>query len=73
MSNLDIVKRSYDAFSRKDMDGVMGDMHPEIVSHQAQGLPHGGTSRGLAEVERTPLDPPGPARAYALPAAPPAL
>ena len=57
MSNLDIVKRSYDAFSRKDMDGVMGDMHPEIVWHQAQGLPHGGTYRGLQEVKRNIFDP----------------
>jgi hypothetical protein len=57
MSNVDIVKRSYDAFSRKDMDGVMGDMHPEIVWHQAQGLPHGGTYRGLEEVKRNIFDP----------------
>jgi uncharacterized protein len=57
MSNVDIVKRSYDAFSRHDLDGVMGDMHPEIVWHQAQGLPHGGTYRGLDEVKRNIFDP----------------
>jgi ketosteroid isomerase-like protein len=57
MSNVDIVKRSYDAFSRHDLDGVMGDMHPEIVWHQAQGLPHGGTYHGLAEVKRNIFDP----------------
>src|SRR5882757_3410410 len=57
MSNVDIVRRSYDAFSRHDMDGVMGDMHPEIVWHQAQGLPHGGTYRGLDEVKRNIFDP----------------
>jgi ketosteroid isomerase-like protein len=57
MSNVDIVKRSYDAFSRHDMEGVMGDMHPEIVWHQAQGLPHGGTYRGLDEVKRNIFDP----------------
>ena len=57
MSNVDIVKRSYDAFSRHDMEGVMGDMHPEIVWHQAQGLPHGGTYRGLEEVKRNIFDP----------------
>jgi ketosteroid isomerase-like protein len=57
MSNVDIVKRSYDAFAKHDMDGVMGDMHPEIVWHQAQGLPHGGTYRGLDEVKRNIFDP----------------
>jgi hypothetical protein len=57
MSNVDIVRRSYDAFSRHDMDGVMGDMHPEIVWEQAQGLPHGGTYRGLDEVKRNIFDP----------------
>jgi ketosteroid isomerase-like protein len=57
MSNVDIVRRSYDAFSRHDMDGVMGDMHPEIVWDQAQGLPHGGTYRGLDEVKRNIFDP----------------
>jgi len=57
MSNLDTVRRSYDAFSRHDLAGAMGDMHPEIVWHQAQGLPHGGTYRGLAEVRRNIFDP----------------
>jgi ketosteroid isomerase-like protein len=57
MSNVDIVKRSYEAFARDDLDGVMGDMHPEIVWHQAQGLPHGGTYRGVDEVKRNIFDP----------------
>ena len=57
MSNVDIVKRSYDAFEREDMDGVLGDMDPEIEWHQAQGLPHGGTYHGLDEVKRNIFDP----------------
>ena len=57
MSNVDIVKRSYEAFARHDMDGVMGDMHPKIEWQQAQGLPHGGTYRGLDEVKRNIFDP----------------
>ncbi|MDX6426017.1 MAG: uncharacterized protein QOD52_1422 [Gaiellaceae bacterium] len=57
MSNVDIVKRSYEAFARGDLGGVMGDMHPEIVWHQAQGLPHGGTYRGLEAVKRNIFDP----------------
>lgn len=57
MSNLDIVKRSYDAFARHDLDAVLGDMHPEIEWHQAQGLPHGGLYRGLAAVRKNIFDP----------------
>jgi ketosteroid isomerase-like protein len=54
---LDLVKRSYDAFARGDLDGVLADMHPEIEWHQAQGLPHGGTYRGVDEVRRNIFDP----------------
>jgi len=57
MSSVDLVKRSYVAFERGDMDGVLGDMDPEIEWQQAQGLPHGGTYHGLEEVRRTIFDP----------------
>ena len=57
MTSVEIVKRSYDAFARKDLDGVMGDMHPDIEWQQAQGLPHGGTYRGLPEVRANIFDP----------------
>lgn len=57
MSHLDAVRRSYDAFARGDMDAVVADMHPEIEWEQAQGLPHGGTYRGLDEVRRNVFDP----------------
>jgi len=57
MSSVEIVKRSYDAFARKDLAGVLGDMHPEIEWHQAQGLPHGGTYHGLDEVRRNIFEP----------------
>ena len=57
MTNVDTVKRSYEAFARDDLDGVMGDMHPDIEWHQAQGLPHGGFYRGLDEVKRNIFDP----------------
>jgi ketosteroid isomerase-like protein len=52
-----LVRRSYEAFARGDMDGVMADMHPAIEWHQAQGLPHGGFYRGLDEVRRNVFDP----------------
>jgi hypothetical protein len=57
MTPVEIVKRSYDAFERKDMEGVLGDMHEDIVWEQAQGLPHGGVYHGLSEVKRNIFDP----------------
>jgi ketosteroid isomerase-like protein len=52
-----VVSRSYEAFARDDMDGVLADMDPDIEWHQAQGLPHGGLYRGLDEVRRNIFDP----------------
>jgi hypothetical protein len=57
MTAIDLVRRSYDAFERHDIDGVLADMHPDIEWHQAQGLPHGGLYRGVDEVKRNIFDP----------------
>jgi ketosteroid isomerase-like protein len=57
VADVDLVKRSYEAFARDDLDGVLADMHPEIEWHQAQGLPHGGYYRGLDAVRRNIFDP----------------
>ncbi len=57
VSSVEIVKRSYDAFARGDLDAVLGDMDPEIEWHQAQGLPHGGLYHGLDEVRANIFDP----------------
>jgi uncharacterized protein len=57
MSGLEIVRRSYEAFARHDMDAVLADMDDDIEWHQAQGLPHGGTYHGLVEVRRNIFDP----------------
>ena len=57
MTALDLVKRSYAAFAEHDLDRVLADMHPEIEWQQAQGLPHGGTYRGLPEVRANIFDP----------------
>ena len=51
------MRRSYEAFARDDLDGVVADMDPDIEWHQAQGLPHGGVYRGLDEVRRAIFDP----------------
>ena len=49
--------RSYEAFARGDLDAVLADMDEEIEWQQAQGLPHGGTYRGIAEVRANIFDP----------------
>jgi ketosteroid isomerase-like protein len=57
VSNLDAVRRSYEAFARDDLDAVVADMHDEIEWHQAQGLPHGGVYHGLPAVRRAIFEP----------------
>lgn len=57
MGAAELVQRSYVAFARGDLDAVMADMDAEIEWHQAQGLPHGGFYRGIAEVRRNIFDP----------------
>ena len=57
MSNLEIVRRSYEAFERGDLDAVLADFDPEIEWHQAQGLPHGGLYHGRDEVRRNVFEP----------------
>jgi len=57
VDNVDLVKRSYAAFERGDLDGVLGDMHPEIEWQQAQGLPHGGVYHGVEAVRQAIFDP----------------
>jgi ketosteroid isomerase-like protein len=56
-SAVDAVRRSYEAFERGDMEAVVADMDEEIEWHQAQGLPHGGTYRGLDAVRKAIFDP----------------
>lgn len=55
--NLAIVRRSYEAFARGDLDAVVADMDEAIEWQQAQGLPHGGIYRGIAEVRANVFDP----------------
>jgi uncharacterized protein len=57
MSNLEIVRRSYEAFERGDLAAVLADLDPEIEWHQAQGLPHGGLYRGRDEVRQNVFEP----------------
>ena len=57
MNHVLLVKESYDAFARDDMDTVLAHVHPDIVWHQAQGLPHGGVYHGVDQVRRNVFDP----------------
>ena len=56
-ANLAAVTRSYEAFSRGDLDGALEMMDLGIVWHQAQGLPHGGVYDGLPAVRAAVFDP----------------
>ncbi len=55
--NTAVVRRSYEAFARGDLDAVVADMDDAIEWQQAQGLPHGGTYRTLADVRTNVFDP----------------
>ena len=52
-----IVRRSYEAFAKGDLDAVVADMDEAIEWQQAQGLPHGGIYWGIAEVRANVFDP----------------
>lgn len=57
VTHVDRTRNSYEAFERDDLDAVLADMAEDILWEQAQGLPHGGTYHGLADVRRNIFDP----------------
>lgn len=57
MTNVEAVRSSYEHFARGDLDGALAMMDEDIVWHQAQGLPHGGTYNGLETVRAVVFDP----------------
>lgn len=44
--NVDFVKSTYAAFGRGDVPAVLGAMAPDIVWHEAEGMPYGGVYHG---------------------------
>ena len=54
--SVEAVRSSYEAFARDDLDAALAMMDDDIVWHHAQGLPHGGTYRGLATVRANVFD-----------------
>lgn len=57
MTNEELVRSSYEAFAKSDLDGALAMMDKDIEWHQAQGLPHGGVYRGLETVRAAIFDP----------------
>ena len=57
MGYVDRVRESYAAFARDDLDGALAEFSADVLWEQAQGLPHGGTYHGLAEVRRQLFEP----------------
>jgi uncharacterized protein len=54
---IDLVRSSYERFNAGDLEGALAMMDDDIVWHQAQGLPHGGTYHGLPAVRAAIFDP----------------
>lgn len=57
MTRLSIVRSSYDAFAKRDLDGALAPFSLDVVWHQAQGLPHGGIYHGIEAVRAAVFDP----------------
>jgi len=45
MTNVDIVKSSYDAFARGDLKALIDTLDPEVEWTMAEGFPYAGTYR----------------------------
>lgn len=50
MSNIEVVRRAYEAFTNRDVDTVLVLLDPQVVWGQPEALPWGGTYRGPQEV-----------------------
>jgi ketosteroid isomerase-like protein len=51
--NLEVVRRSLDAWNRRDLDRALGEMHPDCVADwSASRGPQSGTYRGRERVRR---------------------
>lgn len=45
-SNLETIRGAYGAFAQGNVPAVLGIMHDDIVWHEAEGFPYGGTYHG---------------------------
>jgi hypothetical protein len=46
MSNLNMIKGTYEAFAKGDVPGVLGILSSDIAWTEAEGFPYGGTYNG---------------------------
>ena len=47
--NVELIRRGYEAYARRDFESVFALLHPEVEIHQTEALPWGGTYRGLGQ------------------------
>ena len=50
--NVTAIRRLFAAVERRDLAGVLAAYAPDVVIHEAETLPYGGTYRGLKGAER---------------------
>jgi len=50
MSNVDVIKRLYQAFSEGDLDTVRGLLDPDVEWIESEGIPYGGVFNGIDAV-----------------------
>lgn len=46
-TNVEVVRRLFDAVERRDLPGLLACYHEEVEIHEAASLPYGGVYRGL--------------------------
>ncbi len=51
-SNVDLIRRAYEAMARKDIPAIFGMLAPEAEISQSTDLPWGGRYRGPGEIQR---------------------
>jgi uncharacterized protein len=51
-ADVEVIRELYDRFNRRDYEGSMAMMHPDIEMRQAREIPGAGTWIGRDEVER---------------------
>ena len=51
-SDFEVVRRAWDAFSRVDLDGMLSELHPDVVAQPFGAVLEGREYRGIEQVRR---------------------
>jgi ketosteroid isomerase-like protein len=51
-SDFEVVRRAWDAFSRVDLDGMLCELHPDVVAQPFGAVLEGQEYRGIEQVRR---------------------